>query len=90
MSSEADYEKGSVGKNETHLVTEEHAPDAAIVGRFGAFGDKVLGPLFKAGVEARGVERVPENERSEANMWNNLLMWFVSVVDFISTGRVSS
>jgi hypothetical protein len=75
----ADYEKGSIDKaDSSHPSASAVAPaDDVIVGRFGAF-NKVLGPLFKAGVEARGVERVPEDERSPANTWNNLLMWFVS------------
>ncbi|KIP11708.1 hypothetical protein PHLGIDRAFT_99130 [Phlebiopsis gigantea 11061_1 CR5-6] len=32
--------------------------------------------LFASGVEARGVERVPEDQRETKNVWNNLLMWW--------------
>jgi hypothetical protein len=42
---------------------DEKAPDAAITERFGALG-AALNILFSRGVEARGVERVPEDERS--------------------------
>ncbi|TFK56838.1 cytosine-purine permease [Heliocybe sulcata] len=35
-----------------------------------------MATLFDAGVEARGVERVPEDERESKNTWNNLLMWW--------------
>ncbi|EIN10595.1 hypothetical protein PUNSTDRAFT_142573 [Punctularia strigosozonata HHB-11173 SS5] len=54
---------------------EEKAPEVVIASRFGTFGT-ALNILFQRGVEARGVERVPENERSPRNSWNNLLMWF--------------
>ncbi|KZT39929.1 hypothetical protein SISSUDRAFT_1044887 [Sistotremastrum suecicum HHB10207 ss-3] len=53
----------------------EVSPDEVIVRRFGKFGG-VLGKLFASGVEARGVERVLEEDRENKNVWNNLLMWF--------------
>ncbi|KAI0734371.1 permease for cytosine/purines, uracil, thiamine, allantoin-domain-containing protein [Fomitopsis betulina] len=53
----------------------EHNPDAVIVKRYGRFGF-ILERMFAHGVEARGVERVPEDQRSSKNMYNNLLMWF--------------
>lgn len=53
----------------------ETAPDQVITKRFSAFGP-ILAKLFASGVEARGVERVPENQRETKNMWNNLLMWW--------------
>jgi hypothetical protein len=73
-----DYEKGGKAGG-IYTPDAERAPDAVLVGRFGRLGQRVLGPLFAAGVEARGVERVPEDERSTKNIWNNLLMWFVRV-----------
>ncbi|KAG6333319.1 hypothetical protein ID866_5767 [Astraeus odoratus] len=53
----------------------EIAPAKAIARRFGTFGP-LLEKLFASGVEARGVERVPEDQRETRNMWNNLLMWW--------------
>ncbi|KAH0835002.1 cytosine-purine permease [Lanmaoa asiatica] len=40
-----------------------------IVKRFGIFGP-LLSKLFNSGVEARGVERVPEHQRETKNYWN--------------------
>ncbi|KAJ7851334.1 permease for cytosine/purines, uracil, thiamine, allantoin-domain-containing protein [Mycena leptocephala] len=53
----------------------EASPDDAIISRFSFMGP-VLSKLFASGVEARGVERVPEDQRETKNMWNNLLMWW--------------
>ncbi|EGN94940.1 hypothetical protein SERLA73DRAFT_113651 [Serpula lacrymans var. lacrymans S7.3] len=53
----------------------EVAPDRVIAGRFGVLGP-FLSKLFASGVEARGVERVPEDQREAKNIWNNLLMWW--------------
>lgn len=47
----------------------EHNPDAVIVKRYGRFGF-ILERMFAHGVEARGVERVPEDQRSSKNMYN--------------------
>ncbi|KAI6135916.1 permease for cytosine/purines, uracil, thiamine, allantoin-domain-containing protein [Pisolithus sp. B1] len=57
------------------LPETEVAPDQAIAKRFGAFGP-FLEKLFASGIEARGVERVPEDQRETRNTWNNLLMWW--------------
>ncbi|KAF9067130.1 cytosine-purine permease [Rhodocollybia butyracea] len=43
--------------------------------RFGRFAP-VMEKLFDYGVEARGVERVLENERDPKLLWNNLFMWW--------------
>ncbi|KAJ3993220.1 purine-cytosine permease [Lentinula boryana] len=43
--------------------------------RFGVFAP-VMEKLFDYGVEARGVERVLENERDPKLLWNNLFMWW--------------
>lgn len=68
-------EKGYVTTTTSASPVQEVAPDAAIVHRFGKFGGW-MGSLFAAGVEARGVERVPEDDRETKNSWNNLLMWW--------------
>ena len=65
----ADKEKGSI---DDHVVTEAAPDDAVIADRFARYGK--LGPimqrLFASGVEARGVERVPEDQRETKNVWN--------------------
>ncbi|KAJ7581387.1 cytosine-purine permease [Mycena floridula] len=53
----------------------ELAPEEAIVHRWGNLG-RIFKRLFDHGVEARGVERVPENERENTKIWNNLLLWW--------------
>ncbi|KAG8876572.1 hypothetical protein FRB98_007241 [Tulasnella sp. 332] len=69
-------EKGYTTHTSSAPYIEEITPDAAIVQRFGNFGGGFMGKIFAAGVEARGVERVPENDRENKNSWNNLLMWW--------------
>lgn len=51
-----------------HVYAEEH-PDAYYVEKYGALGS-IFQKLFSSGVEARGVQRVPEDERDPKNMWN--------------------
>jgi hypothetical protein len=36
----------------------------------------VLEKLFASGAEARGIERVPENERKKSGVWDQMLFWF--------------
>ncbi|KAH7886412.1 permease for cytosine/purines, uracil, thiamine, allantoin-domain-containing protein [Phlebopus sp. FC_14] len=67
-----DKEKGSAAD---FVIEVEAAPDRVIAKRFGVLGP-FLSKLFESGVEARGVERVPENQRETKNAWNNLLMWW--------------
>ena len=62
-----DKEKGFPVDDAAHPV--DVAPEDAIVRRYGRFGP-VLAKLFASGVEARGVERVPEDQRETKNMWN--------------------
>ncbi|KAF8555047.1 cytosine-purine permease [Imleria badia] len=69
-----DREKG-VENVDIEVYAAEDAPDQVIAKRFGVLGP-LLSTLFKSGVEARGVERVPENQREKKNSWNNLLMWW--------------
>ena len=57
------------------------APDDAVIAdRFARYGK--LGPvmqrIFASGVEARGVERVPENERETKNVWNKYVSTLTS------------
>jgi hypothetical protein len=63
-------EKGSFGE---HIPVQprmlEVAPDDVIVNRFRFMGP-FLSRLFAVGVEARGVERVPEDQRETKNTWN--------------------
>lgn len=65
-----DKEKGAFEQDVEvqHRVAEE-APDNVIVSRFGFMGG-FLSKLFASGVEARGVERVPEDQRETKNTWN--------------------
>ncbi|KAI5481367.1 permease for cytosine/purines uracil thiamine allantoin [Pseudohyphozyma bogoriensis] len=69
-------EKGdaSAGVPTTGAQAEaEVNPHAAIERRFGGgFARK----LFSMGVEARGIERVPESERVPKGALNNMFMWF--------------
>ncbi|KAJ6463995.1 permease for cytosine/purines, uracil, thiamine, allantoin-domain-containing protein [Mycena sanguinolenta] len=68
-------DKEKIPESPNVLDSEEISPDDAIVQRFGFLGP-ALAKLFASGVEARGVERVPEDQRDRRNMWNNLLMWW--------------
>ncbi|EIM79933.1 purine-cytosine permease [Stereum hirsutum FP-91666 SS1] len=74
-----DKEKGgyeSPSPAELHTVhLAEKDPDSALINRFGRLGP-VLSKVFASGVEARGVERVPEDQREGKHAWNNLLMWW--------------
>lgn len=70
--SSADKEK-IYGVNEpqvqvNHAYAEEH-PDEYYVEKYGALGP-IFQRLFSSGVEARGVQRVPEDERDPKNTWN--------------------
>jgi len=65
-----DKEKGLFGERiPVQPRVLEVAPDDVIVNRFGFMGP-FLSRLFAVGVEARGVERVPENQRETKNTWN--------------------
>lgn len=81
MSAAPDYYADSEDKEkaldsvEDEVLYAEAAPDRVIASRFGILGP-LLSRLFASGVEARGIERVPENQRESKNAWNNLLMWW--------------
>ncbi|KAI0931476.1 hypothetical protein AcW1_001130 [Taiwanofungus camphoratus] len=70
-----DKEKGLVEEATNGVNVQESSPEAVIINRYGRFGP-ILERLFASGVEARGVERVPEDQRENKNSWNNLLMWW--------------
>lgn len=61
-------EDGHHVADHTYTVAEED-PDKVIVARFGKFG-VLMEKLFANGVEARGVERVPEDQRENRRVWN--------------------
>ncbi|KAF8507738.1 permease for cytosine/purines, uracil, thiamine, allantoin-domain-containing protein [Gautieria morchelliformis] len=56
--------------------------------RLGRYG---LGKLFDFGVEARGIERVPENERQDKHVVGLLLFWFsvIIVLTNVSVGMLA-
>ncbi|KAF7326441.1 Cytosine-purine permease [Mycena sanguinolenta] len=85
-------DKEKIPESPTVLDSEDISPDDAIVKRFGFLGP-ALAKLFASGVEARGVERVPEDQRDGRNMWNNLLMWchaLATILCFAAVGAVAT
>lgn len=60
-------------------------PEEAIVAKYGR-AETFFRKLFAMGVEARGVERVPEDERSDRDTLNSLFLWF-SVNTVLTTGE---
>jgi hypothetical protein len=76
-----DEEKSVTGLEDAqdfHAV--EAALDRVIVRRSGKL-EPFLSRLFALGVEARGVERVPENQRESKNAWNKCVSkfcWYAS------------
>jgi len=82
MSTFQDYypedEEKSISYEGAEVVREvEAAPDRVIARRFGRLAP-ILSRLFDSGVEARGVERVPENQRESTNAWNKCVSEFLS------------
>lgn len=57
-------------KETTKANLKEERPETYYVERYGARFGPLLGRLFASGVEARGVERVPEDQRTMKNAWN--------------------
>jgi hypothetical protein len=67
-----DKEKGFLGEDvvvQDRVLDSDAAPEDVIIKRFGSMGP-FLARLFAVGVEARGVERVPEDQRQTKNTWN--------------------
>jgi hypothetical protein len=75
------YEDDVVSNNE-HLAEKE--PGQVLATRNSVLG-RLYQRFFNMGVEARGVERVLEDDRDPKNALNNLLMWFS-----VNTGRAMS
>lgn len=67
----ADIDDEQTEPIQTNRVTTlaEESPDAYYIRKYGALGP-FLRKLFTSGVEARGVEGVPEDERDNKNIWN--------------------
>ncbi|KAI8577308.1 hypothetical protein K450DRAFT_252535 [Umbelopsis ramanniana AG] len=65
--------EGEVVSNSDHFAEKE--PDQVLTSRNSMLG-KLYQRFFSMGVEARGVERVLEDDRDPKNAINNLLMWF--------------
>jgi hypothetical protein len=59
-----DKEKGP--DDDHHAII---SPEPPLPHRFGVLGP-AIDKLLASGVEARGVERVPEDERETKNIWN--------------------
>lgn len=80
----SDKEKGLVHD----VVVDVAAPDDSVIvdryARYGKFGP-IMQRIFASGVEARGVERVPESERENKNMWNKC----VSLIDILCVRTMS-
>ena len=64
-----DKEKGDLSA----VDVDQAAPDDSVIAdryaRYGRFGP-IIQRVLASGVEARGVERVPESERETKNVWN--------------------
>lgn len=80
---DSEKEKGLRGVDTAFAVDEDESEHGVrdedvtrvMVKRYGAFG-RVLAKLFENGVESRGVERVPEDMRETANLWNKCVISF--------------
>lgn len=69
---------------------EESAPEAVLVSRYGSFGlGRLMAKLFASGVEARGVERVPEDQRDGEFAWNKYVVALCLII-ITDIGRVQS
>ena len=73
VDSASEKEKGVVEGEAPALTYEktdkDESPASFYVAKFGVLGP-ILEKLFTSGVEARGVERVPEDQRVEGNIWD--------------------
>lgn len=55
------------------LKVKEERPEQYYVTKYGRFGP-IMARLFANGVEARGVERVPEDQRETRRTWNKCVL----------------
>ncbi|OBZ68501.1 Coatomer subunit beta [Grifola frondosa] len=84
--SSEDKEKGLVQDEVHRNNAAEVSPDDALVRRFGRFGP-FLSKVFASGVEARGVERVPEDQRENKNMWNKSVNTVLTTIPIGTLGQ---
>ena len=70
---EKDYAADEPHVQVDHVYAEEH-PEAYYVEKYGSLGP-IFQKLFSSGVEARGVQRVPEDERTAKNTWNKCVLF---------------
>jgi purine-cytosine permease-like protein len=75
MSADTDSEKGYSSSTQDSEQVGERNVNKKAAERFGVFAP-IMEKMFDYGVEARGVERVLENERDPKLLWNNLFMWW--------------
>ena len=68
----ADEKEKAIVDNDQDVVDMNAPDDSIIADRFAKYGrlGPVLQKLFASGVEARGVERVPEDQRETKHIWN--------------------
>ncbi|KAG1902569.1 permease for cytosine/purines, uracil, thiamine, allantoin-domain-containing protein [Suillus fuscotomentosus] len=77
---------GSI-EDELHRVAyAEEAPDRVIASRFGVLGP-LLSRLFAIGVEARGIERIPEDQRESKNAWNKSVNAVLTTIPIGALGQ---
>lgn len=76
-----DKEKsGSIAEQRRSLVdSTEGDAETLYASKYGVFGS-VLDKLLATGIEARGIERVPEDQRDSKHTWNK----------YVLSGRVQS
>ena len=64
-----DKEKFPSDVRERAVPIKDEAPETFYVSRYRILGP-ILSKLFASGVEARGIERVPEDQRESKRSWN--------------------
>ena len=74
--------------DKTAVGDEAALREDAIASRYGPL-QGFFKRMLAMGVEVRGVERVPEDERTDRNSMNSLFMWF-SVNTVLTTGEFCS
>lgn len=75
---EKDYAVDDPHVQVSHVDAEEH-PEAYYIEKYGSLGP-IFQKLFSSGVEARGVQRVPEDERTAKNTWNKCVLYYYPIV----------
>ena len=87
---EKDYAADEPHVQVDHVYAEEH-PEAYYVEKYGSLGP-IFQKLFSSGVEARGVQRVPEDERNAKNTWNKCVLvdFYLFVIITVSRAAMQS